>query len=462
MNATNQFRILLMLSVATICSLANATVRASDTLTIAQCRQMALQHNRQKRIATLAAQEALHTQAATRTLFLPSLTANAALAYSNGNLTASIPGGLLPVGATDAMQGFVPDGSYAWFPGLEMKMKSNTLCHTGVQLTQPLYMGGKIRAAYSIARMVGELQRMAVRKTEAEVIEEADKAYAHLVKATALHQVALRYMALVEELERNVQSAVNHGMKMRTDLLKVQVRKNEVELQLLRTQNAIRLATMNLCHVMGLQLDAPVAVHMSYPDTDSIPPMDGTGVEARPEYGMLDHQTRIAQRQVDIARSEMLPQLALTAGYGYNRGLELNGRLLLHDWSFAGGVGLTVPLYHFGEHTHKVRAAKLRLEQARTEQEDKCSLMMLEVSQCASRLQEAFKEMEVSERSLAQATDNMQVCLRQYMAGTEPLSEYLEAQLLWQKASEAAVDAGFQRYLGTVAYLKATGKLTSE
>lgn len=441
--------------------LACEAMHAADTLSIAQCREMALQHNRQKRMATLAAQEASHTQAATRTLFMPSFTANAALAYSNGNVTASVPGGLLPVGMADAVQGFVPNGSYAWFPGLEMKMETNTIYHAGVQLTQPLYMGGKIRAAYSIAQMASELRRMALRKTEAEVIEDADKAYAQVVKATALHQVAQRYMTLVEELDRNVESAVNHGLKMRTDLLKVQVRKNEVELQLLRTQNAIRLATMNLCHVMGLSLDTPVAVCMDYPDADSMPLMESTGVEARPEYGMLEHQTRIAKRQVDIARSEMLPQLALTAGYGYNRGLEMNGRLLLHDWSFAGGVGLVVPLFHFGEHTHKVKAAKLKLEQARTEQEDKCNLMMLELNQCANQLQEAHKEMEVSKRSLTQATDNMQVCYKQYMAGTEPLSEYLEAQLLWQKANETVVDAGFQRYLSTVAYLKAAGKLSA-
>lgn len=436
------------------------TAMASDTLTIAQCRQQALQHNRQKQSAGLAVESARHTVLSTRAMFFPSLTANAAVLYSNGNLTAGVPGGLLPVGVPDATGAFTPNGSYAVFPGMDMKLKVNDVYHAGVQLAQPLYTGGRLRAAYAMSKLAEQMYRLAQRKTEAEVIEDADRAYAQVVKATALCQVAQRYMELVEELERNVTSAVDHGLRMRTDLLKVQVRKNEVELQMMRADNAIRLASMNLCHVMGLPLDTQFAVAMEYPAVDeALGKGNATGVEARPEYAILEAQTGIAGQQLKMARGEMAPQLALTAGYGYTRGLEMNGRTLLHDWTFAGGVALSVPLYHFGERTHKVKAARLKLEQARVEQEDKCSLMRLELAQAANALEEARMESQVNSKSLAQAAENMQVCHKQYLAGTEPLSDYLEAQAQWQQASEAVVDAGFQLYLSSVSYLRAAGLL---
>lgn len=436
-----------------------APAQAADTLSIDRCRQQALLYNRQMQAATLAVEEAGHTVQSTRALMFPSLSAQAAALYSNGSLTAGVPGGLLPVGTVGVAGDFMPTGSVAWFPGLEMKMKVDAVYHAGLQLSQPLYMGGRLRAAYRMADLARDMRRLVLRKTEAEVIEDADRAYAQVVKATALRQVAGRYMELVEELERNVASAVDHGLRMRTDLLKVQVRRSEVELQLMRADNAIRLASMNLCHVMGLPLDTPVAVSMDYPVVDEALALQPTGVEARPEYGLLEAQTSLAGQQLKMARGEMAPQLALTAGYGYNRGLELNGRTLLHSWSFAGGVALSVPLYHFGERTHKVKAARLRLEQARLEQSDKCSLMQLELLQAANTLEEARMEVLVCEKSLGQAAENMQVCYKQYQAGTEPLSDYLEAQALWQQASEAVVDAGFQLYLGSVAYLKASGLL---
>jgi outer membrane protein TolC len=43
--------------------------------------------------------------------------------------------------------------------------------------------------------------------------------------------------------------------------------------------------------------------------------------------------------------------------------------------------------------------------------------------------------------------------------GLETLSDYLEAQALWQQAYEMQVDARFQLYLNYVGYLKAAGVL---
>lgn len=53
----------------------------------------------------------------------------------------------------------------------------------------------------------------------------------------------------------------------------------------------------------------------------------------------------------------------------------------------------------------------------------------------------------------------MQLSRQQYEAGVEPLSDYLEAQALWQQAWQSQVDARFQLYLQSVAYLKACGRL---
>ena len=41
----------------------------------------------------------------------------------------------------------------------------------------------------------------------------------------------------------------------------------------------------------------------------------------------------------------------------------------------------------------------------------------------------------------------------------ETLSDYLEAQVLWQQAYQTKVDTHFQLYVNYVAYLKAAGQL---
>ena len=98
----------------------------------------------------------------------------------------------------------------------------------------------------------------------------------------------------------------------------------------------------------------------------------------------------------------------------------------------------------------------MKLEQARLEQENVNEKMLLELMQAANNLDEARLETELSERSLEQAEENMKVSGKQYEVGLETLSDYLEAQVLWQQAYQTKVDAHFQLYVN---YLKTTKQL---
>ena len=435
-----------------------AVPAAAETLTIETCRQMALQHNHARQSASLSTRQAQHTQKSVWAMFFPDLSLKAGVLYDTGDGTLGIEGGMLPVG-TMGQTGFTPSGSFAYFPGVNMKYDINTVFSGGVALKQPLYMGGKIRASYQMSKMAVELYRQGERKTEAEVIQSVDDAYAKVVKAGELVLVAQKYKALLLELDRNVESAVRHGLRMQNDRLKVGVRLDEVELQLRKAQNGLRLARMNLCHVTGLPLDSQVQVSNKYPEVESMEQVQTSDVSLRPESAMLEYQTRIASEQVRVAKSSMLPNLALLAKYGYTNGIEFNGRRLLDGWNFGGGVILSVPLYHFGANTQRVKAAKVKLQQAREEQADKREMMLLELQQAANNLDEAQLEVQLAEKSMAQAEENMRLSQKQYKAGMETLGDCLEAQAAWQKASESLVDAQFHRYLAIVDYRRSAGLL---
>lgn len=445
----------------------------AETLTIQQCREMALKNNKDRKSASLQTKAALYNKKAVKAQFFPDLSLSGIGLYGTSQECLGIDLTGMKQGMSSAIANGVASGAllpeqalYLGQVGTMLPNKLDVLDYKlgfvysgGVMLKQPLFMGGKIMAAYRASDLAVSLYQESERLSEAQVIESADEAYAKVINATELARVALRYKELLQELDSNVQSAIKHGMRMENDRLKVQVRLNEVELQLRRAQNGIRLAKMNLCHVTGQPLNTDVEVSSDYPVVDDAMELQTIGVSARPEVAMLDYQTQIAQQKVKIARSEQLPQLALLAKYGYTHGVEVNGRYLLDGWNFAGGVTLNVPLYHFGERSNKVKAAKTQLEQAQLERQNKEELMMLELAQAANNLDEARLEITLSETSLIQAESNMNVVGKQYEAGLEPLSEYLEAQALWQKAYEAKVNAYFQLFLASTHYLKAAGTL---
>ena len=279
-----------------------------------------------------------------------------------------------------------------------------------------------------------------------------------LVKAQEMHKVAERYLATLNELNRMVESAHKHGLKPQNDVLKVQVKRNEAELNLRKAENAKRLASMNLCHYIGLPLLDPIRIDEQYPEM-MIDESASNDISARPEYHLLSKQVEINQQKVKLTRSEMLPQVGVQAGYNYMNGLKINDEKLFDKGSFIALLNVSIPLYHFGERKNKVNAAKAQLKQSLLEQADKNELMLLELAQAANNLDEARLESDLADKALEQAEENRRVSTEQYKLGLETLSDHLEAQTLWQQAWQTQVEAHFNQYLNGVAYRKANGTL---
>lgn len=437
----------------------SSQLSAQETLDLQQCREMALQYNKEMAASAKQTESALYTMKSYKGNFFPDFTARGMGIYSTADGSFGIAGGNLPVLKPNPGGGSIPTGTTAYFPGINLDYKVGTVYMGGIQFKQPLYMGGKIRAAYRMSVLGKEMAEMNEQLTATEVILKTDNAYVLVVKAQEMKKVADKYNAVLRELLANVESAHRHGLKPQNDLLKVQVKLNESELSIRKAENALRLATMNLCHLIGKPLLDDIRISAEYPTVGEQTNLQITDISARPEYAILDKQVAIAGQQVRLSRSEMLPKVGVMGSYDYMHGFELNDQMLMDKGSFSVLLNVSIPLFHFGERNNKLRAAKAKLEQTRLEQENLNEQMMLELTQAANNLDEARLENELSDRSLAQAEENMKVSKSQYDAGLEPLSDYLEAQALWQQAYETQVDARFQLYLKYVSYLKAAGRL---
>ena len=435
----------------------------AEILSIDSCRVLALQYNKERQQATLVTEQAEYVRRNAKAMFLPNFSIQGLGLYDTGKGTQTLDFNsmLSPMlsGLGQMLAGMgatLPDIS---LPGYDLKYKIGWIYSGNLVMVQPIYMGGRIRSGYAMAKTAVGIARQNERLTDAQVIQQADEAYAKVVKAMELVEVAQRYQMMLTELDRNVESAVRHGLRMPNERMKVQVKMDEVELQLRRAQNGVRLAKMNLCHVIGRPLLDNVEVSAEYPVVADLIDLPTTDISLRPELAILDAQAEMATQQVHLVRAEMLPQVGLLAKYGYLNGIEFNNKTLFEGWNFAGGITVNIPLYHFGEHVNKIKAAKIREEQARLERENKGEMMMLELMQAANNYDEARMEVQLTAKSLEQAEANVKLSKQQYEAGFETLSDYLEAQAQWQQTYETKVDANFRLYLSGVAYLKAAGRL---
>ena len=460
--------------VAINCALCIVHCALSQPLTLERAREMALEHNLRAQQAVLTGQLADEAVKQYRAMFLPDFSVNGGALYSTakGNLitadlspmTTALGGVLTQVamqmpqlaGGFGALAGMIPND-------ITLDYKVGPVYAVGLTLKQPLYMGGKIRAAYKMAKQGRDMAVQSQRMTRVEVIEKTDDAYVATLRAGELAKVAERYLDMLSELERNVETAVKVGLKMPADQLRVQVKKNEVELQLRRAQNGLRLATMNLNHITGQPLSTATEVMPLDTTATAVTLAAQQSADARPEAILMTQRTEMASQQVRLARSEALPQLALLANVGYANGGEItlqgNDKKLMDGANFTGGVMLTVPIYHFGERTAKIRAAKLKMQMAQLEMADVNEQLQLALVQANNNMDEAMLELQLSARALQQAEESLRISRQQYEAGTLPLSEMLDMQAEWQKTYEQHIEAQCTVHTATTALQKAQGVL---
>ena len=452
-----------------------STVANGQKLSLHMCREKALENNKEVQAAKVRCEQAEYEITSYRSHFLPRIELFAMDMYSTGKGTLTIDGGHLPIYTLNTETGALlpsvimnADGSYtlsqyADFPSQNMDFKIKNVFIGGLSVTEPLYTGGKITTAYNMSKLGREMTLLNIQMTEDQVKINTDEAYALVIKAKEMKSVAISYKALLDELLKNVESAVRHGLKTRNDMMKVRVKINEAELGIQKADNAIRLAKMNLCHIIGMPLTTDIDVdENTFADTlcnDLNPLFDAGDISTRPEYSLVDRQTRLSEMGIKLTRSDYLPNVMLMGGIDYNNGLELSGRKLLDGTSASIAIGVKIPLVNFGESAGKLRSAKAKHRISRLEQEDANEKMMLELSQSANNLSEAITEVDITAKALEQAEENMKMSKRQYEVGYEPLSDYLEAQAMWQQAYANKVDARCQLIIAHTKYLKASGKL---
>ncbi|MBO7114269.1 MAG: TolC family protein, partial [Bacteroidaceae bacterium] len=97
---------------------------------------------------------------------------------------------------------------------------------------------------------------------------------------------------------------------------------------------------------------------------------------------------------------------------------------------------------------------------SRLEQESLNEKMSLELQKLTNEVDEAQLELDMRIRSLEQCDENLRMSRKSYSVGYEPISDLLEAQLLWQQAYAELAEAKYQKNLKTVKWLKASGQLS--
>ena len=433
-----------------------SSLQAQELLTLDDCLNMALEHNNQTKIAGKNREIAKLDLKIYQSQYLPKLSLSGNYLYSNTSLEKTIQGGLLPTLSPDASGNMVPNGGAAYFPDIPLELKVNSIFNTSLMLSQPIYTGGKITSANKMALIGNQMADLAEELTTEEVILICEQTYWNVIKSSSMVETASKYLETLQELERNVENAVNEGLAHNKDLLTVNVKVNEAILNMARVQNAYKLSVMNLNHIIGLPLDTNTSIQKDY-EVFSHEELSQISIESRPEYQLLENQVKLNLQNEKIAKSELLPTIGLAGAYSYTNGLELNREKLMNGGNFAALVSLKVPLTHWGEFRNNLKKAQIKTDISRIKKEEIAEQMYLEATMQYNKVKESLLEVKLTKTMVERAQENMDVCKDRYEAGMETLASYLEAQATLYKCRSEYISSQTNLNLNITTYKKAAG-----
>ncbi len=327
-----------------------------------------------------------------------------------------------------------------------------------VTLTQPLYMGGKIRAYDRITNYARQIAGKQLETEEQEVLLSVDQAYWQVVSLAGKRKLAVQYRDMLSKINADMEKMIAEGVATKSNGLAAGVKLGEAEMTLLKVDDGLQLSRMALCQLCGLPFESQFVLtdelrEILPTEEESLTADAHTALTRRPELESLRLLARIGDEKVKIERSAFLPQLAFMGSYGMMTPSVYNGfeTKLRGTWNV--GITLAVPVWNWGEGRYKVKAAKADAAVAKLKLEDAGEKITLQVQQANLQVSEAKRRLALSRKNAALAEENRRTAEVGFREGVIPASEMLAAQTAWAAAQDAKLDAEIDVKL-TEAYLK--------
>ncbi len=414
-------------------------LRAETTLTLENVVDRALEHNRQL------------------------LTAKEALSSSEGEII-SARAGALPQLSLDGRYTRNLTKQDIFLGGEKIPISRNNDFDISLSLNQPLYIGGKVRAALAIAKIYKDYSVTKVEEARRNIVYQAEAAFYSAVLAKSNLEVLKKAYEQKNYSFETAQKNYDQGMISEYELLRARVEKLNVEPQLVAAESNLNVTRKQLKSFIGLPLQEDIRLVAPLDDTAAteLPSLDSLlkyAIAKRPELrgAILEKQGR--KKAIQIAKSDWLyPSLSLNGTYEWSAATDnfsIRSQEQSDNWRVS--LILNIPLFDGGKSIGEVRKAKATYNQAKLAEEQMYDDIKLEVEAAYDKLAQARKALASQTETIAQAEEAMRIADLSYESGMATQLEVLAAQTALTQARTQLSETIFNLRLAKAQLKKATG-----
>jgi outer membrane protein len=388
-----------------------------ETLTLEEAVSVAMQSNRQLKIATLEVGKLDEGLSAFRTHRLP--------VFQVAMMGSSL---LTPLNFEFA------EGAFGTYPGIGPIPGKNTDITTPRQMTgfmansvaQPLSQLYKVNLGLKSLEFSRDMGREELRAKQHEIRNQVTRLYYTLSQSQSALDASLETVRFFTELDRVTEQFLVQQVVLKSDSIDVKMRLAKEQLETVRLRDELETRQEQMNVLLGRDIRNRFRVETTTAPTPAeldLTIAQNRALEQRPELRQAQLRTKEAEYDRRQKKAEYIPDVSLA----FHQFSFLNVQVLPAN-VLTAGVDLTWEPFDWGRKRHELAAKSEAIEQAQTAAKETESQILLEVNTQFRKVQEAAAAVRVAQLALDEATEKLRVAKDGYRVQAVRLDQLLQVQ----------------------------------
>lgn len=298
-----------------------------------------------------------------------------------------------------------------------------TNLQTQFMVRQPiLNLDGRAMKDAAIAKK-NALEQQSLR-TQKVLRHQVIQTYLQLQLTYEMEAVLLQAKSTAEANLKLTRDNLEAGYVQLADVLAVELRINELDHQLLETEQNIQNASDQLSFLMGESLGTQYQPVGTLTEQDNSPILLAKAPTDRSDLLAMQHQISAQKHQLTALQKANVPRLN---AFGY---YELNNNLDFQDAQHGYLIGIQASWRIFNGNKDKsaIQKAQIELEKHQTALNQLMAKNDLELKVAKRKMEEAQNKINLTKKAIAQAEEVLRIKTNRYEEGLEKTTDVLIAE----------------------------------
>lgn len=314
-----------------------------------------------------------------------------------------------------------------------------------LEAQQVVYAGGAISSGIRLAELQRAQSENAVEMTRNQMRFIALGQYLELLKLENGIKVYDSNIALTEKLIADIKSRQAQGMALKNDVTRYELQMESLKLGKRRLEDQKSIMNHQLCNTIGLENTVVVpSMTLDNMEDDNLMEKDLQAEAAgnSPQIRQAALGVKMAEQQLKLAKSEMLPKVAIVAADNFTGPFNYDIPPIDKNFNvWYVGVGVKYSISSLFKSNKSVRKAKEQLRQSHDTHAMAGEAVDNSMQQAYTMHRQAFAELHTQQKSVELAQQNYTVVNNRYLNQLALITDMIDASNIKLNAELQEINA---------------------